>query len=210
MRSLIVATIAFSATTARAEELIPERDWYPRVTVGVGAGGYLGDVAALHPSGTTLMLNGEVRVSSLTFLRATLEHAWLEAKDKILVAPIKAEVDAYSLVVRHALFSFGAKGVRIGGDLYVTGGINREHLHWDAGERLRRTQAVMGFGGSVVIYNRSYKPHSIITYGMRVNISRAPDAGKLPFGCDGPCDMATKTKPFDHSMIMEIAWHYGR
>jgi hypothetical protein len=211
MRWLLVAGVVCASAPARAEELIPERDWYPKLTLGAGFGMFLGDAGALTPGGASVQLSGEVRVASLTFVRATIERAWLTAQDEILVEPLGAKATNYSLLVRHVLMSLGNKSARFGGDMFVMAGAAREHLRWDGGgETLERTQAVLGFGTSVIIYNKAFKPRSIISYQGRFQMSRSVDPGKLPFGCDGPCDAMTRTQPFDKTIMVEITWAYGR
>jgi hypothetical protein len=188
----------------------PASCWYPRIAIGGGIGFMTGDVGALSPTGPDVLVHGELRLTTLSFVRVTLEHAWLTARDDILVRPLGAELDAAQLAIRHAIMSFGGRPLRFGGDLSVQGGISRQRIAWDDGDTLYRTQAVLGFGGAIMLYDRAFRPGHVIAYSMRFLVGPAPDPGKLPAGCDGPCDMPTKTAPFDKSFVMELSWYFGR
>jgi len=188
----------------------PEEQWYPRISAGAGIGYFLGKVGVLHPTGATVELTGELTLTPSLFLRLGYEHAWLTARDEILTSHVGANLDGTSAIIRHAIFGFGEKDVPISGDMFVLAGVEYERIAFDGAKPLRRYEAVIGFGGAVVIADKRKRPYQLIEYGLRMMFSRAPDPGKLPFGCDGPCDMPTKTAPYDHTMVMEVSWQFGR
>ena len=204
MKWLVIACL-LAATPAHAEP-----DYYPRLSGGAGIGWFLGDVGVLHPSGATFELAGEASLTSSISLRATYEHARLFARDDILTSHLRASLDGVAALVRHPIFGFGDKTIPFGGDMFVLAGVEYERFAFEGGGLLARYEAVVGMGGTVVISDANRRPYQMIEYGLRMMFSRAPDPGKLPFGCDGPCDKPTKTAPYDHTIDMDLAWLFGR
>lgn len=173
-------------------------------------GFFLGDVGVLHPSGGTVELTGELTLTSSLFLRAMVEHAGLTARDDILTRPLHATLDGASAILRHAIFGFGEKDFPVSGDMFVLAGVEYERIRFDGEAPLLRYEVVIGMGGAVVVDDKHKKPYQLIAYGLRWMFSRAPDPGTLPLGCDGPCSMPTKTAPYDHTIVMELSWQFGR
>jgi hypothetical protein len=209
---IVVAIALAGASSARAENAKPEPPWYPRISIGGGLGLWIGDVGVLTPTGATLQLAGDVEITRMLHVRATVEHAFLTARDEILTAPLHVGIDGVALAVVHPLFGFDPTDIRVGGDMHVLAGVEYERITFAGTAPIRRYEAVVGFGGSIVVFDKQThtRPSQQIDYGVRMMFGRAPDPGKLPAGCDGPCDMATKTAPYDHTVIMELGWRYGR
>jgi len=214
MRSAFVGLLVVAglggAGAARADEP-PDSAWYPRVTAGAGVGFWLGDVAGLVPSGPSAHVEGELRVTPALFVSASYDLASTTAHDEALRAPLGAVIQQGAVAVRHPVFSFGSDPAALGGDMFVIGGMGREWLRWDGGARLQRSNLSMGMGGTVILprHDRSSR-FVLIRYDFRFLVARAPDPGKLPLACDGPCDRLTKTAPYDHTMLLEITGHFGR
>jgi hypothetical protein len=207
MRWLVFLLVVLASQPAAAER------WYPRATVGVGVGYWIGDVGALAPMGGTVQLSGTVVLTPLTHLRASVEHASLTARDEVSMEPTAhASLDGASLVLHHTIFGVDPKDIRVGVDMHVLAGVERTWISWDeTGDTNRRWEAVTGFGGAVVIFDRGHrKPTQQIDYGLRMLFSRAVDDRELPMGCDAPCDIPTSTAPFDFTLVMELSWHFGR
>src|SRR5512138_3326470 len=169
MRWLVLLGL-LAASPARAER------WYPKATLGVGVGYWIGDIGALTPTGGTVQLSGTFELTPLTHLRASVEHASLTAHDDFLPAPVHASLDGASLVLHHAVFGVDPKDIRLGVDMHVLAGVERE---WIAlhDRRPERWEAVTGFGGAVIVFDKGRKrPAQQIDYGLRMLMARGvPD-----------------------------------
>jgi hypothetical protein len=171
---------------------------------GVGLGFWLGDVAGLAPTGADLRLEGGADATPRLFVGLGLDLARIGADDEMLIEPIDGTVTLASLFVRHPLMRFGSDEVPFRGEMFVTAGAGREHTRWDDGGEVVRGVVAIGVGGSTIF------DHNAIRYGVRILVARAPDPGKVPAACDGPCEVLTRTRPYDRTVVMELAWHFGR
>ncbi|HTM20777.1 MAG TPA: hypothetical protein VL172_09725 [Kofleriaceae bacterium] len=196
---------------AAAEETAEPLAFYPRASIGVGCGLWLGDVAGLTPSGAAARVEGDWQVAPGLFVNGGWDLASVHDDDDTLAAPVAATVNHGSLGLRHAVFSFGAGPTALGGDLFVRAALGREWTRWERGGKLARTTLSLGLGGTIVLprHDRS-RPFALIRYGMRFLFARAPDPGKVPLTCDAPCEELTRTRPYDKSMLLEIGGSFGR
>jgi hypothetical protein len=198
MRALPLAALAVCAAArpAAADDVDVEG--------GVSIGYWIGDVAGLAPTGADLHLQAGVGVTPRLFIGAGLDLARIGDDDEMLLAPVEGNVQLASVFVRHPLMSFhGGAEAPFGGDLHVIAGAGHEWTRWDGGGRLGREVVTLGMGGSMVF------THHAIRYGFRFLVARAPDPGKVPAACDGPCEELTRTRPYDRTLVMELGWHFG-
>jgi hypothetical protein len=201
-----VALLLLVPAIAHAETKPTLDAWYPRVSAGAGIGYRVGDVALLTPTGPDLMLQAELKVRPLLFLDATFDYAPGTASNDFLAQDVDIESASAQLAVRDILMSFGDRPENFAGDMFVTGGFAREWLGWDGGGTARNL-VMLGFGVTALLPHEHVDQH--LRFGFRLLFGRAPDPGKRPAGCDGPCDMPTKTEPYDLSMVMEVSCHIG-
>lgn len=196
--ALVVAVVALPAIATAAP-------YYPKVAAGGGVGLWIGDVGALTPIGPTVQLAADVEVAPTLHLRAIYEHAFLDAA----VGETGSSglgVDGLGLVLHHPIFAFPASEIRVGGDLHVLAGVERTWLAWEAMPTFTRTEIVLGFGCSLVVHDRATRriPQQQIDIGLRMLFARAPEPGM------SPAVAPATTLPFDRSLIVEVAWRYGR
>ena len=181
-----------------------ETPWYPTASLGAGIGLWFGDIGGHAPIGPTLELETELGLSRMFHLRLLYEHAMLGAHDEMLGTDANVSIDGVGLIVHHPLFAFPAMDIRVGGDMHVLAGYEYERQQWEGMPTLHRNDVVLGFGGSIVVYDRDRKhPEQEIDYGLRILLGHSPDAGALPPSSRG-------SSPIDHSMVMEVAWRWGR
>lgn len=205
MRWLVLVGLLVGSRDAVAER------WYPTATLGIGVGYWIGDVGALTATGGTVQLSGTVELTSLTRLRASVEHVGLTGRDDLESPEVYGSLNGASLVLHHAIFGVDPKDIRIGVDMHVLAGVEREWIAWEVGGKHRRWEAVTGFGGAIVVFNKGRRrPVQQIDYGLRMLIGRAVPDRELPMGCDAPCDVPTRTAPWDFTLVMETSWHFGR
>jgi hypothetical protein len=198
MRVLLLAALAVSAGVRPAAA--GEHD----VEAGIGVGYWIGDVAGLAPQGADLHLQAGIEATPRLFVGLGLDLARIGDDDEMLLAPVEGNLQLASLFVRHPLMSFqGGREAPFGGDMHVIAGVGHEWTRWDGGGRLGREVVTIGMGGSVLF------THHAIRYGFRFLVSRAPDPGKVPAACDGPCEELTRTRPYDRTIVMELGWHFG-
>ncbi len=208
---LVLPLLAATAPAARADEPARLEEFYPRLSGGVGFAGWMGDVAGLSPSGVAARIEGDWQARPGLFVNAAGELARVSDDDDRLVAPVAGRASHLSLGVRHSLFSFAASPTSLGGDMFVTAAAGREWLRWDRGGKLQRNTVSLGFGATVVLPRRDRdRPFAMIRYGMRLLFARAPDPGKVPYACDGPCEELTRTRPYDKTILLELSGHVGR
>lgn len=194
MRIPILAALAVCALTRPASA---------GASAGVGVGYWLGDVAGLTPTGADLHVQAGIDATPRLFVGLGLDLARIGDDDEMLLEPVDGNVQVGSLFVRHPLMSFGGGEIGFGGDMVVDAGVGREWTRWDGGGALERSVVTLGLGGSVIF------DHHAVRYGFRFLIARAPDPGKIPAACDGPCEVLTRTRPYDKTMVMELSWHFG-
>jgi len=194
-------------SVANAEEPVPADAWEPRLSAGVGIGYRAGDLAILETTGGTAGGQVEVKVRPALFIDATYDHARGTARDEMRARDLGITTHAIGLAVRNPLMSFGDKPRELGGEMFVTAGLAREWVRWDGGG-LARNALMVGLGSTLIAPHE--RVHRQVRVGLRVLFARAPDPGKRPAGCDGPCDTPTKTAPYDVSLVMEVSCHVGR
>jgi hypothetical protein len=175
----------------------------PRVSMGVGGGGRFGNVDDVHFQGGDLHGELEVRFAGATSAVLVGDLAGASAIDTMV--PVRGTAEVAALTVRDTLMGFGEPH-HLGGDMFFDLGGGRERIGWSNGSALTRDFVSFGIGGSVVLPHGTHR----IRYGFRIDLARAPDPGKLPPTCDGPCDQPTKTRPYDASILMEVTWNVGR
>lgn len=198
LRFAVVAAVLAMPASAAAER------YYPTLSAGAGVGLWIGDVGALSPIGPTLQLAADVELARTLHLRAIYEHAFLDAA----VGDSRAGLglDGVGLVLHHPIFAFPPSEIRVGGDLHVLAGLERTRLAWDAMPAFSRTEVVVGFGCSLVVHDKATKrvPQQQIDIGLRMLFARAPEPNM------SPAIAPSTTLPFDKSLIVEVAWRYGR
>jgi hypothetical protein len=205
--ALVCAAVA-GARPAAADP--SDAAFYPRLSAGAGIGDRIGDVVDVHPSGLDLHTEVAARLTPEVHALATWDGAWVTTHEPMLLAQLSGFVSAPALGLRDVLMSFGQSPTTLGGDLVVEAVVGREHTRWDGGGALTRTFFGFGVGGSIALPRRDAAMFQRIRYGFRMDVARAPDAGKVPFACDGPCDQLTQTRPYDLTMTLEISWLLGR
>ncbi len=196
--------VLLTAPAAHAEK-VPLDAWYPQLTAGVGIGYRAGDLAILSPQGADLALELGIKLRPQLFVDATVDYAPATARNDFLVDDVAVTTTSAQLALRQALMSFGDVPRHIAGDMFVTGGVAREWIAWDGGG-MQRTALVLGGGTTLILPSTIARQ---IRAGFRMQLARAPDPGKRPAGCDGPCDTPTATTPYDMSIVMEVSCHLG-
>ena len=189
------------ATSARA-------DVYPRATAGIAIAERLGDVGMLHPTGAAIGFEADLQVAPLTFAQVGSSYSQSTAHDAFLDRPLDAHITTVRLVLRHTLVGV-APSDWFASDMFLIGGYAHESIEWDGGPTLHRSGLVAGLGGSLVLRPHDGSIYQVISYGFDVTFARAPDPGKAPVGCSGPCDQSTKLRPYDATLVMELSWHIG-
>jgi len=203
----IACVLLMMTSVANAEEAVPDDAWEPRLSAGVGLGYRTGDLAILKPAGGTASGQVELKVRPALFIDASYDHARGTARDELRARDLGITTHTIGLAVRNPLMSFGAKPRELGGEMFATAGLAREWVRWDGGG-LARNALMLGVGSTLIAPHE--RVHRQLRVGFRMLFARAPDPGKRPAGCDGPCDTPTKTAPYDVSFVMEVSCHVGR
>jgi hypothetical protein len=206
MRSALVLVLVAGA--AHAEPKYDDNDFYPRLTAGGGIGFHNGDLADLTANGGNLSLQFGVKVRPAVFVDGLFDFSSGTATGEMLAKDLRVQTKAVGLAVRNPLMSFGDEPHGLGGDMFATIGVGREWIEWEDGGLARNT-LMLGMGVTMNLPSAKEVFHHL-RFGFRMLFARAPTPAKRPVACDGPCDTATATEPYDFAMVVEVTCHLGR
>jgi hypothetical protein len=208
--TLLLVAVALATTAAQASAEDDDTRWYPNFQLGVNGMLNLGDMAGLTVTAGGMHVDAELRVSPSILVSVDYEVLAGSASDTDLDMSLGLTQQRYGAKIRHPILGFGSE--KLHGDYFVLAGFGRERTSWNEGGVLTRNYVVTGFG-TTLTFSRPRdgedKKWMIGSFGLRAVVSRAPDPGKVPAGCEGPCDSLTKTAPYDTTLMLEIGMRFG-
>ena len=209
--TIFFTALALFETPLSASADDPEPRWYPDYQLGIGGLMNLGDMAGLAMFGGGFHADAELRVTPSLLVSLDYELLAGSGSDEDLEISLGMTQQRYGAKIRHPILGFGDE--KLHGDYFVVAGGGRERTSWNEGGTLTRDYVVFGFGTSLT-FARPHKGSDqskwmMGRFGLRALVARAPDPGKVPAGCEGPCDSLTKTAPYDTTLILDLSLHFG-
>lgn len=209
--TVLLAAIALSSSVAMASADDDDTRWYPNVQVGLNGLVNIGDMAGMGVFGGGVHADAELRVTSSILLSVDYDLLAGSATDSDMDISLGLTQQRYGAKIRHPILGFGDE--KLHGDYYVLAGVGRERTSWHDGGVLTRNYVVTGLGTTLTFArprgNNRHTKWMIGNFALRAIVARAPDPGKVPAGCEGPCDILTKTAPYDTTLMLEIGMRFG-